>query len=335
MRAACFIAFAALAALASAQSWTPQHSVATVNLRGVSAYSGKIAWASGAKGTFLRTTDGGATWEVGAVPGAADLDFRGIQAIDEDTAFLVSAGTGELSRIYKTTDAGKTWHLLQINPAPKGFWDAIAMWDPKHGIVIGDPVQGRFAIWTTTDGENWHQEKGPQAQTNEGAFAASNGSVFVRGSHEAWFGSGGVGGSRVFHSDDDGKSWTAAKTPVRNDSAEAGIFGLAFSNAQHGIAVGGDFSKPFETRANLAVTQDGGKTWASQSTIPLGYRSAVVYVPERKLWIAAGTSGSDVSTDDGKTWMQFDGVAYNAMSFIGGSGWAVGPNGALAKFTPK
>ena len=42
--------------------WTMQTSGVTVRLRGVSAVSDRIAWASGADSAVLRTTDGGATW---------------------------------------------------------------------------------------------------------------------------------------------------------------------------------------------------------------------------------------------------------------------------------
>ena len=57
----------------------------------------------------------------------------------------------------------------------------------------------------------------------------------------------------------------------------------------------------------------------------------MVYVAERKVWIATGTPGSDASTD-GKTWKGFDGGSYNSLSFAGGAGWAVGPGGAIARF---
>jgi hypothetical protein len=51
------------------------------------------------------------------------------------------------------------------------------------------------------------------------------------------------------------------------------------------------------------------------------------------MWIATGTSGSDVSSDGGNTWKQFDSAAYNAMSFVSAdAGWAVGPKGAVARF---
>ena len=81
------------------------------NLRGVSAVSRQIAWASGTHGTYLRTIDGGRSWTAHQVPDAAALDFRGIAALSADEAFLMSSGPGEQSRIYHTADAGQHWQL--------------------------------------------------------------------------------------------------------------------------------------------------------------------------------------------------------------------------------
>jgi photosystem II stability/assembly factor-like uncharacterized protein len=317
--------------IAAAQSWTPQPAGTTVSLRGVSATSRTAVWASGANGTFLRTLDGGATWNAAKVPGASDLDFRAVHAFDENTAFLLSIGTGEKSRVYKTADGGASWNLLYTNPDPKGFFDAIAFWDTSHGIILGDPVDGRFVVLTTSDGgATWTQRRTPPAQAQEGAFAASNSCLTVRGAREAWFASGGPNGARVFHSTDGGETWIVAKTPIRNESASAGVFALAFSDSRHGIAVGGDYSKPTETTGNIAISGDGGKTW-SASTPPNGFRSDVKYLADSKMWIVTGTSGSDISMDDGKTWKQFDGGSYNALAFSGSAGWAVGPKGAIAR----
>ena len=131
-------------------------------------------------------------WKAAKVPGASDLDFRAVRAFDENTAFLLSIGAGEKSRVYKTADGGASWNLLYTNPDPKGFFDAIAFWDASHGIILGDPVDGRFVVLTTSDGgATWTQQKTPPAQPQEGAFAASNSCLMVRGTREAWFGSGG------------------------------------------------------------------------------------------------------------------------------------------------
>lgn len=306
-----------------AQTWKSQGSGTSADLRGVSAANAKVIWASGSKGTYVISTDGGATWSAASVPGAVDLDFRGLQAIDGKTAFLLSSGPGEKSRIYKTEDAGAKWQALQVNPAPKGFWDAIAMWDPSHGIVLGDPVNGRFVLYTTSDGLTWQPQKGPQANDQEGAFAASNSSLVARGAHEAWFGTGGPGGGRVFHSEDGGKTWSVAKTPIRHDSMSSGIFSLAFSDSLHGIAVGGDYMDADSRVGTLAITDDGGKSWKNINS-PFGYRSAAAYIPGKRLWMITGPGGSNWSTER-NTWTAFDG-GFNAMSFP----VAVGPKGAVA-----
>jgi photosystem II stability/assembly factor-like uncharacterized protein len=327
------VASLVFASAALAQSWAPQDSGTTASLRGISAASATVVWASGSKGTFLLSNDG-RSWRRGTVTGAGDSDFRAIRGFDEKTAYAMSIGTGESSRIYKTTDAGERWNLLYTNPDPKGFFDALAFWDASHAIVLGDPVDGHFVVMTTADGGGtWKRQKTPAALPNEGAFAASNSCLIVRGTREAWF---GTGGGRVFHSTDGGATWSVAKTPVRSDSASAGIFSLAFSDGRNGVAVGGDYKLPAETTGNIAVTSDGGKTWSKpEGTPPNGFRSDVEYVVDRKMFMATGTSGSDISFDDGKTWKQFDKGDFNALSFVSGDrGWAVGPKGAIARLQP-
>jgi photosystem II stability/assembly factor-like uncharacterized protein len=308
---------------AAAQWWAPVTSGTTANLRAVSA-KGQIVWVSGDKGTVRKTTDGGMTWRDVAPRGAADVDFRDIEMIDDRVVFLMSSGQGPQSRIYKTTDGGASWMLLTTNLQPKGFWDCMSFWDATHGIIVGDPVDGRFTIMTTSDGVTWQKIKGPPANKDEGAFAASGTCVFTRGTREAWFGTGGLGGARVFHSEDGGQTWSVAKTPVRHDSPNAGIFSLAFSEGSDGVAVGGDFMKPDESVGTIAITSDGGKTW-SAGALP-GYRSSVTYVGVAA-WFSTGTGGSDRSMG-GKTWGRYTTEGFSAFS----NGWAVGPGGKITKF---
>src|SRR5215216_3887325 len=159
-----------------APRWIIQTSGITVRLRGVSAVSERVAWASGANSTALRTVDGGTTWQKLTVTSEA-LDFRDIDAIDAQTAYMLSIGNGPASRIYKTTDAGKTWTLQFKNEDPKVFLDAMSFWDANNGIAFGDSVNGQLYILTTADGgRSWSrvpQSALPRALENEGAFAAS------------------------------------------------------------------------------------------------------------------------------------------------------------------
>lgn len=326
-----FMLLPVFASLACGQNWTAQSSGTAASLRGVNAASRTVVWASGSAGTYLRTMDGGVSWHAATVPGASGLDFRSVRALDSNTAWLMSSGPGDQSRIYKTADGGAHWSLLYINPDADGFLDALAFWDERRGIVLGDPVGGQFVILTTRDGgDHWLRRKVPQAQDGEGAFAASNSCLVVRGRSEVWFGTGGPSGARVFHSRDGGETWTVAQTPLQHDGAGAGIFSLAFADALRGVAVGGDYNKPAETTGNFALTSDGGLHWAAAPG-PAGYRSAAAHLTEHKLWVTVGTSGSDISSD-GQTWTTFDTGAFNALAVFGDDLWAVGPRGRIAKW---
>jgi len=323
------------AAAAFSQTFTVQQSGSNASLRGIWAVSEKVAWASGSRGTCLRTTDGGATWTTVPVPGAEALDFRDVQGVDANTAYLLSIGKGEVSRVYKTIDGGAHWTLSLQNSDANGFFDEMAFWNPQHGILVGDQVDGQMVVMATEDGgKSWQRQKMPPALPGEGAFAASGTGITVFGDRDVWIGTGGKDAARVYHSADGGHTWTVATTPIRADSGNAGIFSVAFADALHGIAVGGDYSKPADDAGTIALTADGGKTWTKPAgTPPKGFRSAVVYLADRKLWLAAGTSGADISSDDGQNWKQFDTGNYNAVSLASGqTGWAVGPRGRIAVF---
>ncbi|HEX8355548.1 MAG TPA: hypothetical protein VF611_21760, partial [Pyrinomonadaceae bacterium] len=194
--------------------WVAQTSGVSVRLRGVSAVSSRVAWVSGAGGTYARTTDGGRTWRAGQVPGAAELDFRDVDAFDARTAYLLAIGEGERSRIYKTTDGGRRWTLQFQNRRAGAFYDCMAFWDARRGIAMSDPVGGRFFVVRTEDGGRTWKEIDPAGMppslADEGGFAASGTCVAVGGASDAWFGTGGPAGPRVFRSTDGGRTWSAS-----------------------------------------------------------------------------------------------------------------------------
>jgi len=330
-----------LPALYGRPAWTAQQAGTGADFRGLSVVSDRVAWASGTKGTFARTTDGGLSWRSGSVPGAESLDFRDVDAFDENTAYLLSIGNGEASRIYKTTDGGRSWKLQFTNSEPKAFFDAMAFWDARSGIAFSDPVDGRFIVITTDDGgSTWRRvpaESLPPAIDGEGGFAASGSSIAVEGTSNVWFATGGAA-ARVFHSSDRGKTWSVAPTPLASGVASAGVFSVAFRDAQNGVIAGGDYQKPLEAKGNLALTTDGGKTWRLvEKDQPAGYRSSVAYAGAASTVIAVGTSGSDISTDGGKSWRSIDKENYNVVGFArrAGAGWAAGPAGRIAKYSHR
>jgi photosystem II stability/assembly factor-like uncharacterized protein len=326
--------------------WELQTSGVQSRLRGVSAVSDRVAWASGAESTVLRTTDGGATWKKLTVTADA-LDFRDIDAIDDKTAYVLSIGNGPASRIYKTSDAGATWKLQFKNDDPKAFYDAMSFWDTNHGIVIGDSIDGQFCIMTTENGgRTWVRVAAndlPAALENEGAFAASGTNIALFGKSHAWIGTGAGAKARLLRTTDRGRTWKIAATPLIA-GASAGIFSVAFRDAKHGVIVGGDYRKENEAVDNLAVTSDGGVTWTLVKGLS-GFRSVVAYVPDAKpgrrtrsaraTLVAVGPSGADYSTDDGRTWTALAGPGFDTLSFAPGQpiAFAAGTRGSIGKLT--
>src|SRR5262245_24317813 len=86
----------------TADQWQPQTVSTQSDFRGLCVVSPEVVWVSGTRGTYARTTDGGKTWSAGTVPGAEKLDFRDVEAFGNTTAYLLSIGAGDASRIYKT-----------------------------------------------------------------------------------------------------------------------------------------------------------------------------------------------------------------------------------------
>ncbi len=217
-------------------------------------------------------------WENRTIPGGGELDFRDVEALDADTVLVMSAGTGAASRIYRTTDGGATWKLLHTNPDPEGFYDAMAFWDSRRGLLLGDPVHGHFVVRMTDDGGvTWRDPTPgmiPMALPGEGAFAASGSCLTVRkGGAEAWFVTGGARMSRVFRTSNGAVSWNSSAGPVPAGNPSSGLFSVAFLDAPRGFVSGGDYKQPDLEALNGARTEDGGRTWKAAPIGETGFYS--------------------------------------------------------------
>lgn len=311
------------------------------NLRGVSVRhhqggDGKqryIIWASGSKGVILRSTDDGKSWKQPSVPGGGELDFRDVEAFDTETAYVMSSGEGGQSRIYKTSDGGKSWKLQYSDKRPGFFLDALACDSATHCYALSDPVEGKFLVLATEDGEHWKElpgDKMPRALPNEGAFAASGTALALCGNGNIYFATG-VGAARVFRSGDRGRSWKAVTTPMPFGPS-SGIFSLACQGRGEAVvAVGGDYKQPAQARRVAIYSRDGGATWSLAEQQPGGYRSAVASFSSAD-FVAVGPNGTDISHDQGQHWKRTDALNLNAVSFDGDEGWAVGAKGTIARF---
>jgi photosystem II stability/assembly factor-like uncharacterized protein len=335
------LAFPLLVGRLAAAQWVPQTSGTNAEFRGLVAVSSTVVWASGTRGRVARTTDGGATWVVDTIPGAAKLDLRDIHAASATLAWTMSAGPAEQGQaeIYRTSD-GAHWTRQFVTTDSGVFLDAISFWDDTHGIAMSDPVGGRLFLLSTDDGgTTWTRlptENAPRVLPGEAAFAASGTCLTVQGTSNVWIATGGGARARVFRSTDRGHTWQVADTPVHAGSSASGIFSIAFSDARHGVVVGGDYTKPKQPFDNTSLTDDGGKTWRlARGPMPQGYMSAVAYVPgtNGRTLVAVGLAGTARSNDGGESWAMIDSVPYNSVAFATRTeGWAAGPGGRIAKW---
>jgi photosystem II stability/assembly factor-like uncharacterized protein len=313
--------------------WNPGSTGVDANLRGVALVvhrSGTIVWATGSQGTVLRSTDGGQTWTPLHIEGGEKLDFRGVETFDGKSVFVMSSGEGEQSRIYRSTDSGATWQMEYSDKRKSFFLDALVCSDETHCFALSDPVDGKFLILATTDGAQWTElprDHMPAALAKEGAFAASNSSLLLYGKSDMYFGTGGAH-ARVFHSSDLGQTWSVSVTPVLSGTASRGIFSIVRAGDAL-VVVGGDYSDPKRNEKVAAYSLDEGQTWHLAKDMPGGYRSCVDTFDAG--FVAVGPNGADTSRD-GIRWTHIDSPELNAVTFISGKGWAVGPKGAVAQF---
>jgi len=305
------------------------------NLRGVSVSSENgerqtaIVWATGSNGVILRSADAGKTWDRLHIPNGDSLDFRGVQAFGENIVYLMSSGEGEKSRIYKTTDTGKTWELQYSGTRKEFFLDAIACINSTNCFALSDPVHGKFLLLRTEDGQHWKEipaDGMPPALPGEGAFAASNSCLLAYGERDLYFVTGGPA-ARVFHSEDQGRNWSVAETPLLHGKASAGGFSIARSGKIL-VVMGGDYQQPAQSSRTAAYSNDEGHTWQLAEAPPTGYRSAVMAVGET--FAAVGPGGADVSTD-ASHWQKAGDLNLNAIAAGAGQIWGVGAKGVVGK----
>jgi photosystem II stability/assembly factor-like uncharacterized protein len=307
-------------------------------LQAVSVVDSSVVWVSGHGGTYARTLDGGRRWTTSVVRGADTLEFRDVHAASATTAWLLSAGPGESSRIYRTIDAGATWTLQWVNDEPAGFYDCLDFWDTRRGFVYGDAVEGALRILVTDDGgETWRRvPEGslPAALPSEGGFAASGTCAVTGADGRAWVAAGNAERARVFRTDDYGRSWQAADAPVVAGEG-AGLASITMVDALRGFVFGGHLGDRENTDDKVASTEDGGRTWRAVPGSPIpGAIYGGVHLPDTdgRVFVVVGPGGAAASLDGGVRWSTLDPRPWWGIGSGGPDAtWVTGPQGRVAR----
>jgi photosystem II stability/assembly factor-like uncharacterized protein len=306
-------------------------------LQAISIVDENTIWISGHDGSFVRTNDGGESWDLFSHPTGDTLQFRDIYAFDAKKAILMSAGPGPLSRIF-TFSAPDQWEQNFVMQDSLGFLDCIEFWDDKRGIAYGDAIDNYPYILLTSDGgKSWSRADTtnmPSSGKGEGGFAASGTCVSSGANGKAWIATGANGNCRFLITEDYGHTWVSIDSPLAKGEA-AGNTSVSFIG-HTGFVTGGDLLISDEYTDNCAFSNDGGKSWTlSSQPITKGafYGGTITKVDNHYFTFACGPNGLDYTSDLGQTWTNIDTLNYWAVSMKGKTGYASGRDGKILRIS--
>jgi len=277
------------------------------SFRGLSVVNDNVVWVSGSKGVVGKSIDGGLTWKWNVVKGFEKTDFRDIEAFDEHTALIMAVDSPAF--ILRTIDGGESWSVVYRNDSKGMFLDAMDFRNSRNGLVVGDPIDGRFFMAATSDsGKNWEEisfTKRPVADSGEACFAASGTNIIALQNAGYILISGGLSSHIIINQ-------RKILLSLNQGTASAGANSIASGDNNTMVVVGGNYLKKDDTSRVCAISVDGGYTWIQPQKLPSGYRSCVEFLGNHK-WVSCGLNGVDLSYDDGTNWHKISDRSFNVV----------------------
>jgi photosystem II stability/assembly factor-like uncharacterized protein len=302
---------------ASQGQWVKQSSGTSVSLWDIKFVTPDIGFSTGwdnTTSTFLKTSNGGATWK------KTDMSNSYMFStcfLDSMNGFLAGYDFGcSCGYIRKTNNGGASWTDTKV-PETFGFYNVI-MKDANNGWASG--YSGKILL--TKDGWATHDSgiTGTGSVVFRELFEANEDTLYAGGGPDFQT------QNLVYRSTDGGKNWKL----IKDFSGKFSIAGMYFANGKTGFLVGND-----GTDAILKTT-DGGATWISKFS---GSNSSdLVYAIHFR-----GSTGYAVSafgkiyktTDQGEHWTSETSPTANGLYSLymvnDFTGYAAGVNGTIIK----
>jgi hypothetical protein len=329
-----FISFFFFISLSQAQHIKVLTTSAKISLRGLSVVDNNIVWASGSNGKVAKSTNGGKHFEWITVKGYEQKDFRDVEAFDANTAIIMAVDSPAI--ILKTKDGGKSWFEVFHDNTKGMFLDAMDFTDDGNGIVVGDPINNKLFIATTTNyGDKWlplkYEDNEYTAANGEAFFAASGTNVKLAGNKYhplIYFVTGGTD-SRLFI------NGSPAALNILHGQGSQGANSVDLDPTIKKIAiVGGDYANDTLSKNNIELFTINCQQLlkAPVQTPPHGYRSCIAFLTPNVL-ITCGTTGVDVSTDGGLNWKLISNQSFHvcARAKKGNAVFLAGRDGRVVK----
>ncbi|OQX78489.1 MAG: hypothetical protein B6D64_06540 [Bacteroidetes bacterium 4484_276] len=322
----------------TAQEWTLTNPYPTFyDLRGVSFPSPDTGYVVGNNSLFLRTFDGGETWEKLSFP-FSGIQINNINFLTNNRGYIASGHTiyatfdagetwdystfaiwgdirqtyffndtigfaiGDYSIIAKTINSGESWQLISYTSQGEIIFNDIQFTNPETGYIVGQA--GFFPptpVCRRSDdgGDTWTDIEVP------GEIDYVRG-LAVIGPDEFWIGAGNTFNNpaigwdaKVYHTTDGGETWTAHNVGISN-RLKSGIERIKFFNSYEGRILNAN---------HIYSTFDGGQTWEDRSLFGnenQRWEFESFSWPNHQTCILAGLGPTIIKTADG-------GITYNSL----------------------
>ena len=202
--------------------WNADHGLALATPRPPSDEGARaqVQWSALDQVVVLRTNAGGKTWErvtdlPPALPGERALAGSLTTFGDGRAWFGTRAKTGQLGRVFRTTDGGRTWSAADTPAQPSDGIDQIAFRDTLHGIAVSCGYQlNSFVMRTSDGGQSWSlvlRTDEWRARCYELAYVATaNNQALLMHAHD-----------KIRYSLDEGTTWMIVDPALYRDIASA------------------------------------------------------------------------------------------------------------------
>ncbi|WP_298223904.1 T9SS type A sorting domain-containing protein [Flavobacterium sp.] len=294
--------------------------LANTGISSISIVDDNVTWLNMACGTtgctpirrYSRTIDSGITWATGTIDLGADsehLRITNISGVSAEVAYAAAYpdAAGVLGGVWKTADGGSSWarEASAVFSDPASHPGLVHFWNDNDGIVMGNPTNGYFEIYVTTNNGNlWTRVPSSTAlipiNPEESLFTNN----FTVTDNMLWamttFG-------RILRSADKGMNWTVSQSPITDFSVEPNALitvDLAFTDPNNGLLQTSDL--------RLFRSSDGGATWNTLEYVGVARSlgiAAIPGLPDTYISIGEdlnGVRGSSYTTDAGLNWVDIN-----------------------------
>ncbi|MEI7595080.1 MAG: YCF48-related protein [Bacteroidota bacterium] len=301
----------------SAQNWIEQLSGTDSTLYDVCIVNHDTAYASGAHGIILKTTNGGASWlsqNSGVIDGLACITFPSKNIGYASGGF--AGGAKANCRLVKTIDGGVNWN--NVNVATGKCGGGIYFLNADTGFyAYANSLYGNSVIAMTKDG-------GSSWDTVYSGIGWISYFHFVDDS----FGYATVNNGTVLKTTNGGQSWSTSIIP-----ANVWMSGVYFLNKDIGLAGGG----PPSAAVSMFKTIDGGANWTPIASSNMIFKICFSDNTNGYALTVDVTGAGDIikTTNVGDSWVPEYTPKSNlrGMSFLNTNyGYAVGDSGVILKY---